>query len=240
MKLCFLTNVYDEWALAERSLRTLRSFYPDASFIVCSDGGDNAEFRKFCQELGVEFFVGYRLKLLDNGAAWVVRQLTAFSKHPDHDFFIKFDPDSLFLRRFQSFPQGDLFGSLRSNRRSQYVQGGCLGMPWKTVQALLKCTFWNNPAYSTTRFGYQRYQPPYLAAGEKPTGDWFVSGDVVLSDVARILQLRFDEWEDCCCFTHRYELDRVLLGLSIEEIRALYAVIHPCKTLDLAETPHGF
>lgn len=118
-------------------------------------------------------------------------------------------------------PDVDVAGStleLVDGRR--YVHGGCVFFQREAATKIANSKLLENPQYKwDRRFGYRRYEPPYLQYGEVRSDEWIISGDAVLADVVSQLSLTTEDWVEVSCGreTSNSDLER-------------YAVFHSAKT----------
>lgn len=226
----FFMGVSYDFSLATTRIKEIRDIYPDVPIICCDELGVDFGFNSVCIEHDVLYFNGGQIKELKFGGEWCERMLLAFLSYSQSELLIRIEPDTKILRQFSHFPDAELFGSLRSGGRFNYLQGGCLGIARDACELLAHSDVLQDSLYSTAPFGYFRFQPPYLQPGETRSSKQLAATDLILTHAASRFGLTIGQWDDVCCHTFKSSLEQDLNGLSSEEIRLKYAALHPCKT----------
>jgi hypothetical protein len=132
-RLLFGITVYHEPPdQLEWCLDNLRKAYPDQPTFVISDGNSAPSFKEISLKYGADYFLGERLKSLENGARWWARFFETVQKYTC-DYFFKLDPDTKIYRQFKYFEKYDVFGTARWAN----VQGGIQCFKNTTAKTIL-------------------------------------------------------------------------------------------------------
>jgi hypothetical protein len=136
--LTFLVHTFHDSGRLIGMLKQLRSIFPQARLIVCSDGDDDAQLPKIASQSGAEFYHGENLYAQGHGGKICQRMLDLFLREPTAYFF-KVDPDTGFHRRFAFLPKhSGMFGTLQSNDLLCSIQGGCCEMTLDWAQRMFE------------------------------------------------------------------------------------------------------
>ena len=229
MRKVFCLAVYQDFSLAMQAIESILQNFGNSEIVVCLDGYSSDVFTSFCCERQIHLTLGPRLKTADNAGRWIERLLSAAVASTTADVVVKLDPDTVFLRPFEVDNPIGIVGNLRTDGTSPYIQGGCQILHRQTVSLILISRLLHDSYYCLPQFSYRRYLPPYLVSGEAESDEPLAANDVILSDVARRLNIPPTHWDECGSFTFQNQLLKAIDGLTVEELRAKFAVIHPVK-----------
>lgn len=186
-KATFIITVYrEEPELLDHCLRNLRRHYRKEPVVIITDGTFDRMHPIICKRHRCGYVPGARLKTAVCGIAWWER----FIRHAvyfDAPYTFKMDPDTVIHRRFQHFPQWDLFGSLRGS----VLQGGIIGLQAHACRVMDQSGVFQDPSLWDWRTwaagrGIDEY---ILSRGEMST-------DHSLAYLARRLGLTFGDWPE--------------------------------------------
>lgn len=216
----FAFVVYDEFGLATRLVNQIRSFYPTIDVLCITDGTDNLEFARLCQEKNVKYEVGERVYFQKFGGNWLERLLRCFLNNSNADSLIKLDPDIIINRTFTYFPESNIAGTfIEDTINGNFVRGACRFSTKDSCIKILDSNLLHDSKYKIqSLYGHKRFAPPYWSVGEESSNDVMISEERVFCDVATRLNLSINNWDEVCC--KRWELPS-----NFQD----YAVIHPVK-----------
>lgn len=204
--ICFIFFVYQDEHLARNLIKQLKLIIGESkkySVICILDGNPKQNFLNYLKTCeNIKYFVGERLKLQINGGTWLEKIFTTFLLESTAEYLVKIEPDSTVFRSFSlPFPNVDIAGSLvKIVDGRQLVHGGCILFKRKVIKKVVESKLLESSKYKTNRkFGYRRYLPPYLQAGEIPNDEWLISGDAVLADVIQELNFTTYDWKEVSC-----------------------------------------
>lgn len=217
MSLAFVLMLYDDVLLAERLIRQLRQWHPNADILAIADGVTPDGFAAYCTLNTVTYVPGDRLKPRTHGGQWTQRYLELFLARSDATTLIKLDPDSFVYRAIANVPDSasaDLFGTLRVNHLGQtQVRGGCVGYQRAAAQRLMASKLLLEDKYrDATRYSYRR----------KPEDPLLTLQDAIVADVAQRLELKLFEWSEVAIVSGS--------ETPVDNAALTYAVTHPHKS----------
>lgn len=216
-KIAFFMGVYKDQELAKHNIKDIRNIYGDSVDIISiSDGVCDRDFESFCDKHSVYYEEGDRRAKAELGGGWTLRMLETSLRVSDFDILVKIDPDTQIKRVFRYIPDSDYFGNIRNGN---HLQGGCKGLKRSAVDKILSSGLLLDTKYcSNTEYAYCRFLPPYIRVDEDKSNESLSVEDFILWDVAKILELSIEEWNDIKCFTAN--------GKEID-LSGDYAAIHP-------------
>lgn len=218
--LCFIFNVYQDEDRAKILTQQLKSTFPNAEIIGLLDGKPSGDIASYLEASLVRQINGLRLKPQVNGGAWLERIFKVYLEESRADHLVKIEPDSTVFRAFANISDTDIAGTLiQIVDGRELVHGGCVAIKREAVEKIVRSRLLENPKYKfDRRFGYRRYEPPYLQVGEVRSNEWIISGDAVLADLIQELNLSVQNWAEVSC------------GVYPREIASdKWAVFHPKK-----------
>ncbi|BAS55386.1 hypothetical protein NIES2135_53290 [Leptolyngbya boryana NIES-2135] len=189
VNLLFVAHLYKDDLAFEQLIRSLRSFYPRVPILAIGDGVPVPQIN------GIQTFEGERLKHLA-GTYWTQRWMQmAIDSGASH--IVKFDADARMWRAFQSFPKGDIAGTITYQNRQglPIVRGGCVFFPIETIRRILDSGFLEDETYKHSRYRYYRYRD-FAFPWEERDSTLIHCEDSVLGHVAKRLRLTLSDWDD--------------------------------------------
>jgi len=217
----FILHVYKDDRPALLLLRQIRYLYPEACIAAILDGVRPKGFAEVCDRYHVLVIEGDRLKLPQYGGAWLKRMLEIAQVLPG-DVTIKLDPDSWLWRRFNYFPQSELFGTCRPYHPRQIVmvRGGCQGWSNGAIDRVLDSGILDDPRYCSEYFSYEKH------------GERLMAADYIVGDLIARLGLSFADWDECRVDSLDERVRRLVPGVSAG---VGWAATHPHR----AKSPPG-
>lgn len=206
--LCFIFNVYRDEEQAKNLVQQLKSTFPNAEIIGLLDGKPSGDIAPYLEPLQVEYIQGKRLKPQFNGGAWLERIFKIYLEESSADYLVKIEPDSTVFRPFNTIPDTEIAGTLiQIADGRELVHGGCVLFKREAAEKIVRSRLLENPKYKfDRRFGYRRYEPPYLQEGEVRSSEWIISGDAVLADIIQELNISVENWTEVSCGVHPREM----------------------------------
>lgn len=190
--LCFVLHCCDrDLAKAKHMADRIRLLHREAILISIGDG--------LAPPDGDLTVPGKRLKLSKNGAAWSKRWME-LAYQSDCDRVIRIDPDTWLWRRFNSFPDCDIGGTVVANPRSRvhYVRGACVCFKRSAIGAILDSKLLDDPIYGIDpMFGYYRYGM-FAFPGEVMNSEFLYTEDPTVAHIAAKLRLSLGHWDEVC------------------------------------------
>jgi len=176
MSKLFFMQVYKDQRAALRSIRQLRSVYPDAIVIVRSDGG-GGRCRQHFEKLGVKFFSERRRFTYQYGGYCVHRMLHLWAQH-NTPFLFKIDPDTYVRRQLGDLSHfKGIFGTHRCINKAKVIQGGCVGFTRAAARRLFKSRILLHKKLVTLEIPH-RYRVPFFQRRRKfglSSFDWSIA-----------------------------------------------------------------
>ena len=216
--LTFYMQTYVDQDYAFYRAEKIRKFYPNARFLVRSDGGGRGIHP--WTALSVQFFDEERLFPIANGGRVVQRMLELYLDKPTA-YLIKIDPDTVFHRRMNYLPvQNGIFGTVQGTRESQSIQGGFIGLTRNAAEKILLSGMLLGTVLKTPRLSKTVYMA-FLHRRAERCG--LSSFDTILGWAASILGLGIYNFSEVCCHWKN----------PPENLCKKYAVTHPDPKRDL-------
>lgn len=203
----FVLHVYHDQALAERLVKQIRIFYPEAPLLIIGDGVEVS------RELGQQgtVFNGLRLKHKPSGA-WTARYLRKGLDETNADVIVKIDPDTCLWRQF-TLPDADWFGTPSNSRK--FLRGGAVGISRAAAERVLHSGLLMGPSpHCYARF--DTFKWPHEECDLAPLS----CQDQIMGDVMQALGIGWTNWPDVY----------ILGNPKREAPRGRYALSHPHPT----------
>ena len=189
--------VYKDEKHALRLLKEL-AWLENKNILVMLDGEEAASngFKKIVTDKGVKLFEDERLKN-KNGGEWLHRIFVTFLKQfPQHEGFLRLDPDTKVWREPNYFPdnQGIFCETYNTPGLGKTIQSACMGV-WKdaAIKLIRSGVLINERFSDLQRWGYPRYSTlkfPEETASEEPVA----FTEEILTLACRTLNIRVDTW----------------------------------------------
>lgn len=206
--LCFVFNIYQDEDRAKILVQQLKSTLSDSQILSLFEGTPSGDIASYLTSKQIGFNQGERLKPQINGGAWLERIFKTYLESSEAEYLIKIEPDTTIFRTFTSIPNTEIAGTLiQIPDGRELVHGGCVLFKREVVQKIVRLRLLENPKYKfDRRFGYRRYEPPYLQEGEVRSSEWIISGDAVLADIIQELNISVENWTEVSCGVHPSEM----------------------------------
>ncbi len=172
--LTFLVHTFRDAPRLVAMLDSVRSWYPGARIVVCSDGDENPELPEIASAVSAEYHLGKSLYTQGNGGKICQRMLELFLQRPSRYFF-KVDPDTGFHRRFAFLPDCDgMFGTVQSHSLLCSIQGGCQGMTLSAATLMHESKIFLDQSLLDPPQTWATYPPlwNYLQKVQRVSSDW--------------------------------------------------------------------
>ena len=192
----FVFPVYDDSPLVVRLVADIRALYPESRLVCIADGQvDNLALIQECDRQSVRLIqTSRRLKLPEFGGLWLERLFSHAIEHTDSPHIIRTEGDTKFWRRFSTFPDTDLGGTLSHRYSFDFVRGGCIALQRTAIIKILASGLLRDPEYcKNSDYSYQRYGQ-YRYSNEPIDLALIALTDLILGSVANRLHLSLSEW----------------------------------------------
>jgi hypothetical protein len=172
--LTFFMHVFHDAKRLAWVLNHLRSHYPGARAVVCSDGDDDPELPQIAAAAGAEFHLGAPLYSMKHGGRIMHRMLELYFEKPSR-YLLKIDPDTGIHRRFHWLPgHSGIFGTLQSNPLLASIQGGCCGFNRDAAETLFHSEAFLSPLLALPESTWAMHLPllQYMTKVDRVSTDW--------------------------------------------------------------------
>lgn len=189
----FFVGVYKDQKEARQCIAGLKHYYPEEKIVPISDGTHDSTYEAFCEQVGVDYRVGQRLKLPDFRGAWTERFLHLLDE-TDDERIIKIDPDTQVNARVE-WPDAEIFSSWRDSNGKRILAGPVIGFTRRAARDIIDSGFMLDWKYKANEYTYYRFYPPRLKEGEEQNTELVSLQDEITTDVVERLGIEPIKWE---------------------------------------------
>lgn len=190
----FFIGVYKDQNVARQCIANIKYHYPNEKIVSISDGTHDSTYEAFCEQVGVDYRIGQRLKTPGYRGAWTERFLHLLEETND-EYVVKIDPDTVVSARVE-WPDAEVFSSFRYYPNGRRILAGPLiGFSRLAAKHIIESGFMLDMKYTANEYTYHRFFPPRLKEGEEPNTELVSMQDEITTDVVERLGIAPTEWE---------------------------------------------
>ncbi len=190
-------------------LQALRKSHHNQPVLIINDGSP-IDYSHICKKYDVNYYKCEQLKTLDHGAKWWNRffvKSLSFA-NPETQFIFKFDPDTMFHRKFSNYPDYDVSGTIQGGS----IQGGFQCFKVSAVKKIIESEICLDDRFKAVGYWAPNdFVRKYFLSQNKACMNW------MLTKIIKKLSLTKGNWHEVhsCSF--------------VTQFRKCAAVTHPHK-----------